>query len=207
MNTLKWIFRLRIVFEVPEHPSIRVVTTATVFSKAAFVLIFVSMASETSPLCGTVFRGQVTGLTGCDAMHPDQGEPSQVMVEKDLLVPCLFVVATGTVFSLLSIVHVVDPMTVDTLGLFERIHRAAAMTGGTHQIDVPSLEWEFRILGVIEIDLFPAFRRVALLTFGSISSLVFIILAMAGNTGLIRFHPVRILDMAGLALHLLVTSG
>lgn len=170
---------LGIVIEGPQQPGIRIVAIAAVFTHPAFVDIFRTVAGETGDIGLLILRVQMTGFTGCDAMNADQGKTGDIVFEKDLLVPAVFVMAIAAVLALLAFMDIDRAMTGKALGVLEVIHCHSAMAGMAYQIPVLALQCKLGVLLMIEFHLFPILGTVTLLAFLTVSAFVFIVLLVA----------------------------
>jgi hypothetical protein len=207
MLALEGVVRLLVVIELPEHPAIGGVTVVALFTETPVMGIVRGMAGQATALGIAVLRAQMTGLAGGDIVHADERKAGQVVIEKDLVVPCLCIVAGGAILTLPALVDIVRPMAIDALGGFEIGHVGTAMTGTADEIAMPAIEREFGVLGMIEIDRLPALRGVATLAVCPVATLVLVVFPMTGITRGLGLYPIGRLDMTGIAGGLLVPPG
>jgi hypothetical protein len=120
---------LGIVIKGPQQPGIRVVALTTLLSHAALVGLIRLMTGKAGRIGLLKFGTQVTGLTSGNAVNTDQGKTGDVMLEKELYIPPLFIVTITAILTQFILVDIYCPMAGNTISRFKIIHRHAAMTG------------------------------------------------------------------------------
>jgi hypothetical protein len=194
------------VVEDPQHPAVGVVAIATFLAQATLMLILRLVAGEALDIRFMKLAAQVASFTGGHTVDTDERKTGDVVLEKDPLIPRVFIVAIAAVLSQLLLMHIDCPMTVDTGGVFKGIYHGGAMAGAADQFLVLPLENKVGVLIVVEVALLPTFNTVAILALFTVSAFVFIVFFMASETGLLQLFRKRPLCMTGIALRLLVLS-
>ena len=143
--------------------------------------------------------GDVTLFTWGHGMQADKGEGRQIVVKKYFCAPRLLVVAIAAVFTFLPFVDVVELVAGVTGGLELVVENMSGMTGFACQLCVQAAQWELRVFAVIETQLHPAFRAVALATFLSVAASVFIIRFVARKAGSALCVTMKIATMTSVA--------
>jgi hypothetical protein len=132
-------------------------------------------------------------------MQADKGESRQIVVKKYVRAPPLLVVAAAAFGAFLPFVDIVELVAGVTSGLELVVEDMPGMAGFAYQLPVQAVQWEFRVLAVIEIQLRPAFRAVALATFLSVAASVLIIRFVARKAGSALCVIMKISTMTSLA--------
>ena len=122
MRPLEGKFGLVVVIEIPEHPAIGVMAFVTVFRKPTLMRVIRLVTGDALAFGIAIFRCEMAGLTGGDAVQTDEGEARQVMVKKDLVAPTGCHVTVSAFLALFAFVHVIGAMAIDTVGILDRIH-------------------------------------------------------------------------------------
>lgn len=104
-------------------------TVTALLTHTSLVGFLVFMAGKAGGVGLLKLCTQVTGLAGGYTVNANQWKASDVMFEKELYIPALFVVAISTILAQLIFMNIDCPMTGDAVRLFETIHRHSAMTG------------------------------------------------------------------------------
>jgi hypothetical protein len=91
-----------IVVELPEIPTVRIVTSGAVVPELLFVFVVPFVAGDA--VAPNIFEGglDMTTFTGGHRMQTDQWKSGQVMFKFDVDSPATLVVAVVAIFSLLS---------------------------------------------------------------------------------------------------------
>lgn len=177
--SFQWKVSLVVMIEGPQHPGVGIVALTALLTHTALVRFFVFMAGEAGGFGLLKLCIQVAGFTSGNAVEADQGKTGNVMLEKELHVPSLFIVAITAILAQFILVDVDRTMTGDTVSLFEIVHRHAAVAGAADQVLVLPLERKIGIFPVIEFHLGPTIDAVAILTLLAIPAFVHIVLLMA----------------------------
>ena len=93
---------LIIMIEGPQQPGVRVVAAAALLAHATLVGFIGFMARETGGFGLLEFGIQMAGFTSRHTMNTYQRETGDVMFEKELYVPALFIMTIAAIFTRFS---------------------------------------------------------------------------------------------------------
>lgn len=100
----------------------------TLLAHAALMGFLGFMAGEAGGIGLLKFGIQMTGFAGSDTVYADQGKTGDIMLEKELYIPSLFIVAITAILSQFILVYIDRPMTGNALSPFKIVHCRSAMT-------------------------------------------------------------------------------
>lgn len=198
--------RLCLVIEAPLQPVDRNMTLPARFPEASFVRVTLTVTAD------AVFLGVlenvrvVASIALLIGMNAEQWESRQIVVEEDVVRPCMFVVAVKAKSALGSLVGVVilmaDQAILDKLDLEDRLDVAR----DTLSQCMGPLQRIGGLDSVIELDIHPLIIDVAGIAGGTEVPVVVVVLEVTGNAGDIQRVGERIVAMAGVAGELAVAA-
>ena len=181
MRPGKRVVGLATVIEAPKLPAIRVVAKAAIYAEAAFVMgILVTI--------GTFGRGvfirlcPMAFLAGHQPVQADQRETRQIVIEDNPLTPAFLIVAIPAVRPQLAFMRIVLLVTGDACLLQLVAIEIAFMACVAFRLGVLTVQRKLRFLIMIETDLVPFRRLMAVLTFRAVTAAMDILQLMAGRT-------------------------
>jgi len=182
MGTLKSKIGGGVMIELPERPTIRVVTAGAVVAERLLVYVVLTVAVRATR--GNILegRGGVTLLAGRGGMQADQRELGQVMIEYHLVTPAGFAVTARAVLTLLAEMHVIGAVAINAACL-QLIREAAPVTGIAQNLFMLTLQWEVGLEVVIEAALGPSLLGMAGFAALAVPTMMCVVCTMAADTG------------------------
>lgn len=95
---------------------------ATLLTHATFVLVLRLVTGETLNIRFLELGAQMARFTSGHPMDANERKTGNVVLEKDPLVPGVFIVAIATVLPQVALMYIGCPMTVDAGDIAQRIH-------------------------------------------------------------------------------------
>jgi hypothetical protein len=175
-----------VVVEFPQEPIIRVVTGATVCAQTPLVWIIPCVAIGALPRGTGKLRREVTRLTSCHCMQPNQGKICQVMIESNIGFPGRFLVTTSTVLTQSPLMNVIILVAGKARRVERHVGQASCVAGLAVQGSMCTPESKIGVRLVIEPGGRPLLSIVASLAVGAVATLVNIIQQVTGHAFLIQ---------------------
>ncbi len=114
-------------------------------------------------------------------MPTDQGEPRYVMIEREFLTPIRFIVALLAAAAELFLVRIIGPVAGHARGGERDAVEIAGMTAVACDPGVPSTQYVFGVLVVVETNGLPFLDAMASLALGAIPGRMDILQPVAGD--------------------------
>lgn len=201
VRAVQFVIGLGVMVESPQGPVIRVVALGAGCSQGLLVNIIGLMTDRAFQRRTFEGRGEMTLLAWRDGMLADQRKPGEAMIKYYFSAPVTFIVATFTTFAFLAIVLVVALVTGKTFrGEFVAID-IALVAGVAGDFLVFALESESGFDAMIERHFGPAGHSMAILARVTITTLVSVIIGVAGNAGGLQLLFVEISAMTAVTAH------
>ena len=187
--------------EPPSRPAVRVVATLAVRSELAIVRVGLRVADTALAADVAELRRLVTRFARLHCVQPQERKPGDIVIETNLLPPARVAVTTAAVVALTPGMSVVVEMAGCTFRrkfFLLRVRAMALLTGG---LRVLAVEWEVRLLGVIEAHLLPAPLRMAARAVAPVAPPMDVVSRVASDATVVELLLLERPRMAGTAIH------
>lgn len=206
MRSLQGEIRLNFVIKFPGPPALGVMAQSALVAQTLLVDIFLLVAVHAVIRSLFVAGGQVAVFASRYRVQADERKPGPVVIEFDLVSPGVLVVAAVAFLTFLSLVNVVLLVTRIALRAEFLLVGVPLVTTQTVDFGVAVNQFEFRVFVVIEDHFLPLCGSMAFVALAAELTFMRVIRLVTGGTLRFQLSLVKIIRMAGSALHFRVAS-